>query len=789
MNKQTIPSTTEIAIIGAGLGGLICALELQRHGLQVCVFEKKHIPGGYAHNFKRKPYTFDVSLHHLGGLDKGCMTYNVLQPLGILEKLDYRRKENLFTTQFPDFTLNIPNNTGEIIELLSKTFPKEQDGIVNLFKVMTVLKEHVTAPVIYGDFNTPPDQLLSFKYVNSSFADLINEFISDIKLKAVLTQMWNYLGLPPETASANYSACIFASGFIEGAYHIKGGGAALTDALTERFIELGGKIFYRNGVKRIIVENNTVKGIELDKGEYIATKHVVSNASPYDTFFNMMGEKDVSEVFKARINKMEISNSLHAMYIGLDCLPSDLGIPANNFFYNFQYDFSKAYKYCMEGNTTKTDWCSTNPELIEDDIAPAGMGVVSFAEVTSPGSWLTASEENYENAKHRLKDILLDKYDARFPGLKSHAASVILGTPRTMKRYSSNPLGAVYGFAQTIQQSNNKRLGNRAPVNGLALTGSWTQAGGGYEGTMMTGLKSAHVVLNEMGIKWLQLGEYSKNTTRQAVQEVPTQKYENKGGYPMYKLPVIVFPEDTNYRGTVSESAYLRFYDRGRVALVEQSDELRAMRDELDKYHVHVYRFEMDVDVFAAVGQNITILTGYRKTSSHRGSVDQMIIDENQNILSKALFEIVFVEKNGELVELPNVYKKFDVLPFEVSKPVLPKVQFGKYTDFDFTEEFYIYYEDTDAQGIIYNVSYPKFCQKTLYKNRDLILKGRNFDKLDARRVEIRFLNSAGLMDTIVVKASYRNVDADNFVMDYVVENKATGTVLTEINIEYIIKS
>jgi all-trans-retinol 13,14-reductase len=780
MTKHEIPSSIDVAVIGAGLGGLICALELQRHGLNVCVFEKKHIPGGYAHMFKRKGYTFDVSLHHLGGLGEGDMNYNILHPLGVLDKLDYRKKENLFSARFPDFNIDMPNEKEETLELLSQQFPKEKKNLQQFFEVMKVLKHHVTAPVLFNDFKVEPRDLLSYKYINSSFADLVGEFISDKKLKAVLSQMWTYLGLPPETATANYSACIFASGFIEGAYHIKGGGAALTEAIVERFEELGGKCFYRNGVKKIIVENNTVKGIELAKGEFIATKQVVSNASPNDTFFEMMDENVISKVFKTRISQMEVSNSLHAMYISLDCLPSSIGIPANNFFYNHQYDFSKAYKDCMGQKTTNTDWTCTSPELAEQNIAPKGCGIVSFAELTSPGSWLTASEETYDNTKKRLEKILINKYDKHFPGLKEHSQDIILGTPKTMKRYSSNPLGAVYGFAQTVNQSNNKRLGNRSPIKGLSLAGSWTQAGGGYEGTMMTGLKSAHIVLNGMDRAWLPLNEYAGNR-----EKVDVEQMIEKSGYPMYKLPTLVYPEDSNYKGNVTPTAYMRFFDRGRVALMEQSKELIAMNDDLEKYFVHVYRAVIDIDGFDPMGENLNIHTGYRKSSSHRGAVDQIISNSDNKILAKGLFEIVFVEKGGQLVELPHVYKEYDNLPFELSKPALPKAIFPKNNDFEYSSEYYIYYEDTDAQGIIYNVSYIKFCQKTFYNYRTQILGDRDFNDFSVKRIEIRFLNSAGLRETIEVKACYRNIDSDNFVVDYRILNKATQAVLTDISMEY----
>ena len=49
------------------------------------VFEQHFLAGGYATNFKRHGYEFDVSLHGIGGLQPGGNVYSILQACHVLD--------------------------------------------------------------------------------------------------------------------------------------------------------------------------------------------------------------------------------------------------------------------------------------------------------------------------------------------------------------------------------------------------------------------------------------------------------------------------------------------------------------------------------------------------------------------------------------------------------------------------------------------------------------------------------------------------------------------------------
>ena len=127
---------TDVAVIGAGLGGLSAAGHLQAKGYDVVVLEHHTKPGGYAHNFKERGYRFEVALHALDGMEKGGWAYSMFDLLGVFDRVEMNRLDPFYTVAFPDFEVSVRTDVTEYVREFSAVFPDEREGVAALFSAL-----------------------------------------------------------------------------------------------------------------------------------------------------------------------------------------------------------------------------------------------------------------------------------------------------------------------------------------------------------------------------------------------------------------------------------------------------------------------------------------------------------------------------------------------------------------------------------------------------------------------------------------------------------------------------
>ncbi|HPM46495.1 MAG TPA: FAD-dependent oxidoreductase [bacterium] len=720
----------DITIIGSGIGGLTCALELARNGYSVCVIEKHNQPGGYAHSFKRAGFEFDVSLHHIGGLSKGKSIHGVLKTLGILDKIGFTKKKNILSVRFPDGEKTVPNRPGAFENFLINEFPQEKENIIALISHLKDLRWHIIGGWIDPDFDVPMEKLLTKDYLDKTFHELLTKFVHDEKLIAYLSQFWILIGLPPKLVNATFATCVFNSHFLEETYDIDGGGAALSKAFVSRMEELGSKVMLNSEVSKITVENGRATGVVLNNGTVINSEIVISNVDPYQTFTKLVAKEFTSDLFRFRLEKMEKSVSLYSLYLGLDCKPSELGVPDTTFFYNHSYEPLKGYANILKGNSESTDWCCTNYENSLINKAPKGNYVLTFVEVTPTADWLTLDKESYKIRKQEILNTLLNKYNKCFPGLKDHIKVMEFATPRTMNRYTSNCGGSVYGLAQTVEQSASKRLRNITPVENLFLTGAWTWSGGGYEGAIMSGIQTSASIKKKWG---------SKNDALPIKVKMDIGKPSSR----TYNKFVRIYNKDVSAGGIADMNCFLRLMDRGRVDSGEELFNIAETESLFTHYNIQVYSITVKKHRDNFSGDKLNVTSRYfRRTSIRMVCHQQLINSVTGKETIDAIVELVQLDDNGKLIDIPA----------EINDPTDPPVicDISKYAvslkkkSSHFFHKIRVYTEDTDLQGVTFHASYLRFCEETLFEFLDKVCRStKNFTHWVYPEFNIRFFNSA----------------------------------------------
>ncbi|MBW2276370.1 MAG: FAD-dependent oxidoreductase [Deltaproteobacteria bacterium] len=794
--KRSIPSAVDVVVVGGGLGGLSCAVELARQGFGVYVLEQHRIAGGYAHSFVRKGYHFDVSLHYLGGLAPGSLTHGILGSIGVLDKLGVRKRETVFTAEFPDFSIVLPNDRTGIVQELARQFPSERDGLAKLFAFLQKLKLDVIGPTVDPDFDVQATDRLADKYAEHTFGDVLSEFISDPGLLAVLGQLWMYIGLPPSRSNSAFSTCVFCSSFIEGSYEVEGGGTALVRAMVERLREFGGECLTRTKVSRILTRDGAATGVELSSGEVVAAKVVVSNANPYQTFFELLPKDAVSRVYRYRLEQMESSLSAYSMYLGLDCPPEKIGVPPDNYFKNHAADCDDGYRRALDGDIERTDWSATRCDHPGQVMFPEGAGVLSIAELAPTGDWLELDDAAYIARKAEVQQRLLSKYEGRFPGLEDHIAVMEFATPRTMQRFTLNHDGAIYGLAQTVEQSGRKRLRSRSPLSKLFLTGAWTWSGGGYEGAIMTGMQTAKTILQEIDaprpaepVRLLPDGSLPSPPKPSVA---PPSGIGQAGAvgddeHYRFKHQVMVFGDDMNSRGFADVSSYFRFLDRGRVEAIETICRDADLGSWLDRFVVNVYRIEAVCATVSGLADLLEVRTGLRKTSTHRAAFDQRIFNETSgDLVLEAAVEVLFLDENRALVPVPSELPTDDFGGSELLDPSHAPAPFGEEQMFPFRTPFRVYYEDTDAQGITYHVAYVRFCERALFHLVRTVWPEMSAklwmseSRANVARFDIRYLNASSLGDRLEVASGPLRVTNERLIFGQRILFAGSGKVVAD---------
>ena len=108
------------------------------------------------------------------------------------------------------------------------------------------------------------------------------------------------------------------------------------------------------------------------------------------------------------------------------------------------------------------------------------------------------SKEFWERNKHVFARKLIKKAEEIIPKLSENIDVIEIATPYTFYRYTANLNGALYGWANTIDQIDENVCPQETSVNNLILAGHWCMNGvgqGGISEVIYSGKKASKLIL------------------------------------------------------------------------------------------------------------------------------------------------------------------------------------------------------------------------------------------------------------------------------------------------------
>jgi phytoene dehydrogenase-like protein len=346
-----------VIVIGAGLGGLSVATMLARNGVQTLLLERHNVPGGYATSFVRGRYEFEVALHELSGIgppERRGSLYRYLEVLGVADKVDFVTIPNLYRSVIlgdrgePALDLTLPAGREPFEETLCAAFPREARGIRRFVRRIFDLRSdfiQIARRRGIGNPITMPFRLRHFfRYLPTTWGQVLYRDVKDPYARAVLSQYWGYFGLPPAQVAFLYAGMGLASYVRQGPAFPVGRSQALSHAFVSAFEEAGGEARMNCGVERITTADGRVTGVITDHGEEIRADWVISNADPITTCRDMIGRDQVPPAFFAALQSSEVAPSTVNVYLGVARPAADLGLTEHEIFINPDADFDRHFE-------------------------------------------------------------------------------------------------------------------------------------------------------------------------------------------------------------------------------------------------------------------------------------------------------------------------------------------------------------------------------------------------------------------------------------------------------------
>ena len=488
----------DVAIVGAGIGGLSAAALLADAGLKVAVFDHHVLPGGYCHHYPRKArhdgkpvlYRFDAGPHDFSGVWDGGTIHGLLTRLGVADRVEWKRVDHSYITQ--DGRIDPPRDWRDYARMLGAKFPDSAAGIMSLFEEIHAIFDDMYATgagrsgipgmpaTTEAMLAFPKAHPAAYKWMNRPFAELVATHVSDPRVVAVVNSLSGYLHDGSESLKCGEMVPIFGYYFKGGHYPV-GGSGRFSEVLVEAIEERGGAVHLKSPVNRIVVENGAACGVELNDGRIVRARAVVSNADFQRTFLDLVAPEHTPEEFRARLKQAPPACSAFTVQLGVDYIPD-----------------IKPATHVSDGAHVGIAAMS----LVDPSAAPEGHSILNLIKLVpyekaktwfpSEGGpdWKTwRRSEEYEARKQAFGDEMIAAAERALPGLRHHIVYRTDASPVTYARYDWSHTGTIYG------PSGKGRLkGSKSPVRNLVIAGGGN-VGSGVEAVVISGAEAAEALV------------------------------------------------------------------------------------------------------------------------------------------------------------------------------------------------------------------------------------------------------------------------------------------------------
>ena len=519
-------------IVGGGHNGLTSAAYLAKAGKSVLVLEKRPVIGGasateeFAPGFRNSSCSFVV----------GYLREQIVKELELSRHgLEIRPIENEFFLLDDNDSMLLTENEAHDAREISRFSAQDVEGLKRLREMLAPLRNFFRQrmvrppPTANGGWRSTLEWLrigidllrLSRRerfrlaqVMTQSANTLLSRYLESDQAKlpyafGAISGNMNDLDSPTTAYKLLHGQLCEVNG-VPGAWGLPMGGmGAISDAICAVAKSYGASVRTDAPVRRVIVENGRAVSVELEDGERIMAKAVLSNADPKRTFLGLVDAEHLDREFREDIENYRMESGTFRMNFALNELPDFTCMPGNG--PGPQHEgmiyVLPSTDYIREAfdDTRRGDWSrapiieAVIPSVHDDSLAPAGKHVMSIGARYFPRH--LSGGRNWDDCADEAADCIVETFTRHAPNFRGSIIAQQVLTPLDLEREYGLTGGDVAHGQYELNQLFTMRphpnaAGCTTPINGLYLCGSGTHPGGGVSG--MPGYHAAMLVLRSI---------------------------------------------------------------------------------------------------------------------------------------------------------------------------------------------------------------------------------------------------------------------------------------------------
>ncbi len=481
-----VNSNRKVVIIGAGLGGISAAIMLKLNGYDVVIFEKNEKIGGKLNFVKEKGYSFDLGpsiltlpqyfrrLFEAGG--KNMDDYISIQQVrphwrnffedGTVVDLDPDMEK--MKKQLSKLDIRLYEQFQNFLEYSSQQYDIIEKGYFDqgLDNTFDFMKFYDFSTVFKIDFFRTMHRGVSKYIKNQYLIDILDFFIKYVGSSAYNAP--GFMNLMPMIQ------------FKYDLWYAYGGMYNIARGFNKYMKELGITINLNSEVKRIITDNDTVTGVEVNNKVHDADI-IVSNMEGIPAYRELLQENDR---FLKKLSKYEPACSGLVIDIGLDCQYPQLA--HHNFLFsgNQKEHFNSVFnKRVMPQDPTLylVDASKTDPSVAPKNCS--GLKVLPHIPFINKSNPLT--REEYIQYKENIYDKM-ERFGLK--DIRKHIVYEHILTPLDIEKMYYSNKGSIYGVVSDLKKNFAFKLPKKSKkYHNLYFTGGSVNPGGGMPMVLLCG--------------------------------------------------------------------------------------------------------------------------------------------------------------------------------------------------------------------------------------------------------------------------------------------------------------